>query len=477
MAMIRTLKLTPLLVLGILIAWCDGCSRAANTTWEEIPQDPFGHQASWAALLLAAVSFIVIFALAEWLSANKVELLLVWFVFNTAAYAKDFAYIKVPGLPIYVTDVVLLILLIAMRKEIWADRKLVAFMLPFVAWGAITAGRSLFAGNDTKLIFRDSAIIVYPLFAVAACAIIRTWKAIRCVMLFAVLGAVASTVAGLGWFIAHPEQRRLIFEGIFVLVALIGVLSARSNGLIEKSGAWALICILSLGVFLTNARTLYVDAAALPVIGLVVRGKLRSGSIGPILKRATIVAALCSVALVAVASTDSGGRFVDRTVTELVSGVFNSDQDDNAIFRFAAWGEALNRFSEHPVVGEGFGIPFTFEYSDSDPRPHNTYLTVLYKMGAVGAAAFGYLLVVFFTSAIRTFRIFRIFLQSPEPLRFYLYIIILVQAAFCMFGGLNLLLESPFTASFFWINLGIGCRAIALLRESRLPTPAENALR
>lgn len=456
--MIRTLKLMPLVVSGIAIALIDGLTRPANTTWEEIPQDPFDYQTSWAAVLLAALSFVIIFALKEWLTASKIELLLVWFVFNTAAYSKDFAYLKIPQLPIYVTDVVLLALLVAMWRKIWVDRRSLVFIAPFVAWGAFTALRSFLEGNDTKLILRDSAIIVYPLFAIAIFALIRTWEAIRCVMLLAVLGAVSSSVAGLGWFIAHPEQRRFILQGIFVFVALVGVLTARFNRLIEK-GAGALASILAAGVFLTNARTLYVEAAALPVIGLAVRGKLSSVSAAPIFKRVALGALLCLVTLGTVASTDSGSKFVNRAVTELASGALNSEDDGNAVFRYAAWAEALKRFSEHPLIGEGFGIPFTFEYSDSDPRPHNTYLTVLYKLGLVGAAAFLGLLITFFLSAIVTFR------RSVEPQRFYLYVIIMIQIAFCMFGGLNLLLESPFTASFFWINMGLGCRAVALLKS------------
>jgi len=45
--------------------------------------------------------------------------------------------------------------------------------------------------------------------------------------------------------------------------------------------------------------------------------------------------------------------------------------------------EALCRI---PLAGEGFGVPFIFDrlFLENDPRPHNTFFTVLYKMGLAG---------------------------------------------------------------------------------------------
>ena len=75
---------------------------------------------------------------------------------------------------------------------------------------------------------------------------------------------------------------------------------------------------------------------------------------------------------------------MERAETELVSGTLNYSDDPNATFRFMAWFEAFQRFAESPVLGEAYGIPFKFDLDESDARPHNTYLTVLYKMGVLG---------------------------------------------------------------------------------------------
>jgi hypothetical protein len=46
-------------------------------------------------------------------------------------------------------------------------------------------------------------------------------------------------------------------------------------------------------------------------------------------------------------------------------------------------------------------------------------------------------------------------------------LLVIVQFSFCAYGGLNLLLESPFLASLFWINIGMTLSAITLLRKEQ----------
>ena len=126
-----------------------------------------------------------------------------------------------------------------------------------------------------------------------------------------------------------------------------------------------------------------------------------------------------------------------------------------------AWFEALQRFGQHPMIGEGYGIPFVFDIDSADARPHNTYLTILYKMGLVGFLPLAILVGMLHWKgwvAVRSFA------QSQEST--VLYIILTSQLVMCLFGSLNLLLESPFLASIFWLLMGVGIRAIYLLRHS-----------
>ena len=142
----------------------------------------------------------------------------------------------------------------------------------------------------------------------------------------------------------------------------------------------------------------------------------------------------------AVTQTRTGSTFVERAETELVSGTLNyADDHPNATFRFMAWLEAFDRFTQSPVIGEAYGIPFKFDLDESDARPHNTYLTVLYKMGMLGLTPLVVLLAGFQWSGWKKLR----GLNSGSD-GLVLYVLLIGQMLMCLFGLLNLLLESPF---------------------------------
>ena len=92
---------------------------------------------------------------------------------------------------------------------------------------------------------------------------------------------------------------------------------------------------------------------------------------------------------------------------------------------------------------------------DNDPRPHNAFLTVLYKMGLIGFLPLLALLCFFFLRAFKT-------LQRHRGNRHALFLQILVigEVTFCLYGLANIVLESPFLASLFWGGMGVGLRAI-----------------
>jgi O-antigen ligase len=216
--------------------------------------------------------------------------------------------------------------------------------------------------------------------------------------------------------------------------------------------------MLAMGVFLANARTIYVAlGAVLPIMVLIgPAAKLQ------ISRRALRLGAGIAVASVflalAVMQTRAGKALLDMTVTELASGTLHYADDPNAAFRLLAWLEAGNRFAQNPVLGEGFGVPFTFELTSDDVRPHNTFLTILYKMGVLGFLPAMVLLVGFQWKGWSSLRSFH---QQPEAL--FLYVLLLAQLVASVFGCLNLLLESPFLASIYWVILGVGMRVMSLL--------------
>jgi O-antigen ligase len=163
--------------------------------------------------------------------------------------------------------------------------------------------------------------------------------------------------------------------------------------------------------------------------------------------------------------TKTGREFVERSTDELASGVLNPGEDANWQFRLSAWKEAWRRFEEYPLAGEGFGVPFVFDlehYDHFDPRAHNTFLTVLYKMGLTGLLPVLALLSFFFWVTLRA-----VHGNLRNRLVAFLQIVILGQLAFCVYGTANLVLESPFLASLFWTAMGLGLRMVRMLDFER----------
>jgi len=89
-------------------------------------------------------------------------------------------------------------------------------------------------------------------------------------------------------------------------------------------------------------------------------------------------------------------------------------------------------------------------------------LTVLYKMGIVGFLPLLAFLVYFFWVAFHGAR------RNLKSRRVaFLWIVVLAQVAFCLYGSANLMLESPFLASVFWALIGLGLRMVRMLDLER----------
>ena len=436
----------------------------------EGPTQAMEYESFGAAYVFAAFTLPICLLYGLRAGASKAESFLLWFLLGTMTYSKDFAYIRIPGLPLFVTDVALGISLWILlrtwgsklfRKDQWWGR----LVLLFIAMGVVSAARGVVGREDILLIFRDFAIVVYSLFVLVGFYVFEDWSAVRRVFIISCVASGLLTLNALAWFVAQPDQRRFVAFGIFLLGTFIAVIVLTMNGLMKPSLGWPLAAFFSMGLLLTNARTIFVAlAAALGITTLLSpTGQVRLSARS--LRLMASVALVCVLLFLAASQTRSGSEFLDRAGTELVSGTLDYAQDPNATFRFFAWMEALRRFSDQPLLGEGFGVPFVFEFADSDPRPHNTYLTVLYKMGVLGFVPLFLLLFFFYWKGWKAIRH-----SNGGAGSVFLYIALLSHIVISMFGALNLLLESPFLASVYWLLCGLGIRAIVLLqRESQAP--------
>jgi O-antigen ligase len=448
-----------LLTFGTIIVVADGFSRdPMPDEGTATPTPVLQYESFGAVYVFAVLSLPLCYLYAKKNGASSGEAILLWFVLDTVAYAKDFAYIRVPGVPLFVTDIVLAVFLCSLlwrmrRHFLLIDRWWSRLVLAFVVVGALSVVRGVAGHEELTLVARDAAIVVYALFTFVGYHLVTTRAGVRRVFIAVVLGSIFATLNGVAWFLAQPGQRRYIPYGLFVLVSFVGTIVLTMNRLIRPLLGWSLATILLVGILLINARTIFLGLAFGIVVTMIASpsGKIRF-SVRSLRLLAGLAVVLLSLLWV-ITQTRTGSTFVERAETELVSGTLNYSDDPNATFRLMAWFEAFQRFTENPVLGEAYGIPFKFDLDESDARPHNTYLTVLYKMGVLGLTPLVLLLAGFQWNGWNNIR--RLHSASKGAV---LYTLLIGQLLMCVFGLLNLLLESPFLASIFWLTIGIGLR-------------------
>jgi O-antigen ligase len=450
-----------IVAVGAVIAVGDGLTRVPNLEFELALLQPLEYEPYHAAFLLAGVTLPLMFAYAKKARVSLSEALFLWFTFCTTAYVKDFSYLRWPGAPLFVTDVVLMVLLLSLyivprRRYSHIPRLSNIFLGLFISAGLLAAARGFLGRCDPILVLRDSALIAYPLFLLVGYHLFRDWLAIKRLAVWFLLGTALTVLNGLALFVDAPEQRRFVLAGIYVLVSQIAVLILLANHLIRPKAGWTLAAFFSLGLLLANMRSIFISLAVVMGAAFLVPGLLRRKS-----RLVSVVATLvlgivlaCSFALLFI-HLRAGRDFATRVADELDSALFHTGDDPDWQFRLMAWKEAWRRFEEYPLAGEGFGIPFVFEIWDNDSRPHNTFLTVLYKMGLIGFLPLLASLAYFFWLGLRA-----VYRNSANRRVAFLEIVILAQLSFCVYGGAFSVFESPYSASLFWAGMGIGLRII-----------------
>lgn len=405
--------------------------------------------------VFAAVSLPLSFGFASAVGLSKKSGLVLWFILGTTAFTKDFAYIHWPGLPLYVTDIVWALLFLFYRHNLrgaWKELPRLArwFLLLFLGLGCLDLLRSLLGGRSSILAMRDFAIVLYVLFVPIGYLFAENRVAVRSIFLFAVLGTLLGTFDGVLFSLRIPGERRYLVYGLYVAIAFTGLLVVTIQKRWRVPGAWFFIIILGIGCVLSNARTLDLDVILAVCLSVLAGAQSLRDALRLAAKFAAGAGILLLLAVLLATRTASFRELADRATIEFVSGTVDYVNDDDARFRLLAWAEAISRFGANPVFGEGYGVPFSFELADTDVRPHNTYLTVLYKMGIVGLASLlGALMVVGVTS----WRAFRCRPRTSDGT----VLLLLLMTLFMMltYGALNLFLESPFFAAPFWLLIGI----------------------
>lgn len=464
-------------VLGAAIVVADGLTRPAKD-WGGTLLPPFAYEPSHAAILFSAVTLPLMFAYAKRARISLTEGFFLWFTFCTTAYTRDFSYINLPGASLFVTDIVLVVLLSSLYilprpQKPHHPLVLNIILMFFVAAGLVSAARGFWGNGEPTLVLRDSALVVYAFFLPIAYQLFQNWLSVRRLAVWFVLGTALNVLNGAAWFVVAPEQRRFVFPGIYVLVSLVVVLVMMANHLTRKKTGWILAVVFFVGLLLANSRSLFLTLAIVFLLALLLRGLHRVKIASAPLIKALVGISLLGCTLVFLSLHVKAGRdFTTLVAEELESGTLHAGEDATWQFRLVAWKEAWRRFEESPLAGEGFGVPFTFGIWDNDPRPHNTFLTVLYKMGLIGFLPLFVFLGYFFWRLASAFHHHR---NTPSAL--FLQVGCAVQVSFCLFGMANLLLESPYLAALFWTAMGVNLSMIRMLDLEQLLRNCANSSR
>src|SRR5580704_2637448 len=253
-------SLVAILLVGTVIVIADGFTRPLVLEEDKESTEALTYEPYKAAFVFGLATLPLMMAYRKSTSISKKEMVVLWFVMCTVAYSKDFAYMGVPGAPIFVTDLVLGGLSLALVGSLVSGLKGIGtvprlgLICLFVS-GAISAGRGFLSGQDKILVLRDFALVAYSMFVVLSFLVITSWDAVRRIFLFFALGALFSTVNALAWMVMQPGQRRYLPYGAFVLAALLGMFVLTTHRIIRPALGWMLSGMLAVGVLLANART------------------------------------------------------------------------------------------------------------------------------------------------------------------------------------------------------------------------------
>ncbi len=213
--------------------------------------------------------------------------------------------------------------------------------------------------------------------------------------------------------------------------------------------AAALVCFMGVAASVNRSAVMAVSAAGLATGAALLRMERAWRVIGA-------VVVVAGIALMA--------QFVDLPVSipllrNLYVGVASATtvgHDPDVAFRLLRWKSALDLWMTNPILGAGFGVQIAPRDLNAETGsynfglPHNTYLTVLVRMGLVG------LLIVLFCIGWSIWRMLKALWRGPaRPDDLAAVNIIVAMATLAFF---DLFFEHPLMCGPFWIMLAAAWR-------------------
>jgi O-antigen ligase len=316
----------------------------------------------------------------------------------------------IPGITASVFDYLFsAIVLVWLLKYVLPDpRKLLKAplagpMLAFFAVWVVNLSYGLYRGNETYQALREFRVGAYfvltYLMVVTACGELEeTRKFIKLSVVMAALVGIYGVfryVLGIG--VEFADVRLIYYDiadSMLLYIAMILIASFAIEGTITKGKAFlttALVFPMAFSFLFSYRRGAWVALTA-GLVFLVVFYPRRARLRHQIFRRVLFPAVAIMALIAAVPSLRSNG--LDFVVTR-INSIFDVTEDPSNVFRVLDAMNALNSFTQHPILGVGAGGRYELEFASENPvmmkfmehvsnASHNGYLYVLFKAGIIG---------------------------------------------------------------------------------------------
>ena len=391
------------------------------------------------------------------------------FVFLMALNHREFAYttLTVHGANLYITEWVLLILLLAAVpkvQSIFRRHMLPAAMLVFYFMVGFVLFLVSFRAWPLYYALRDFTMVYYALFAIATLAHVQGMDGVRRIGMALVLGTLPNLAAEwlnylYGTLPMTMDQKNYSMRNSFYYAASIGFVL---GFITDEEGKWrkplvAYVMITSLIILLYSySKTPMLTLLLLGVMYCLRRWKVMRW------KEAAAMGALVIITLI----------FTPSAKTFHFTSIFRPAtyfHDSRTLLHILA----IRDFVEYPY-GIGFGASVFGDNAHmviNNPEEigslHNSYLVLLRRMGIEGAIVFFSTLMLALYGAVRAF-------QVKSGLRNKMTVVAMLGAwgATAVFASAHVALEGPFFGAVFWILLG--CLFAASGEDGAFPVSALN---
>jgi len=429
----------------------------------------------WGPALTVAAGMVFLIFLSTQVAGlrsktDSAEMLTLFLVTGTMSFGRAFSYlgIRVEETNLYFTEAVLAAawILVVLRKVAAKERPvkksgLNGLLLIYYALGVLCLVRGISEFGMEAL--RHSVIVYYSLFYFLILELISDMNKLERILK---LSLVASTVAllaimynyasGLGFETSTQVKRYGANIGALSLVFCCFFWLSLSIFKVRSKAKNVLLVLLPFqlfaAIFLIQHRSLLLALTGGLIFIFALVSKTRTFRYLGLV----IFALLLIICVNQLSGLLSGNVMVKETLARALS-TLTPEQDPNSAHRIAMWGQILHRTAGQPLLGEGFGPPFSaffgrkfYDYSERRLHPHNSFLWILNRMGIIGFGVFGLLMLRFYSSGIRAFKH-----MNAGKSKAYLLALLSSHLCISIFAFFNVVLEGPSMGIFFWIIMGM----------------------